>query len=312
METILSPTSFNPLFTARKCCSSSPNSWSTYFPPVKSISCNINNKHSFKSLIPPSTPSVTTWKSHIHQGIAALALSIALNFSPLAPAALASEFDVLNEGPPKESYVVDDAGVLSRVTRSDLKRLLSDLESRKNYRINVVTVRKLTSKADAFEYADQILERWYPTIEEGDNKGIVVLVTSQKEGAVTGGPSFVKAVGDTILDATVSENLPVLATDEKYNEAIYSSAKRLVAAIDGLPDPGGPSVKDNKRESNFKTKEETEEKRSQFSLVVGDINISDICICILSLKLLAKSLKLQVKELSSLIVCSNAPELIKL
>jgi len=32
----------------------------------------------------------------------------------------------------------------------------------------------------------------------------------------------------------------VLATDEKYNEAIFSTAKRLVAAIDGLPDPGDP------------------------------------------------------------------------
>lgn len=52
------------------------------------------------------------------------------------------------------------------------------------------------------------MERWYPTVEEGNNKGIVVLVTSQKEGAVTGGPEFIKAVGDTILDGTVSENLP--------------------------------------------------------------------------------------------------------
>ena len=66
----------------------------------------------------------------------------------------------------------------------------------------------LQSKADAFEFADQVLEKWYPTLEEGDNKGIVVLVTSQKEGAITGGPSFVKAVGEDILDATVSENLP--------------------------------------------------------------------------------------------------------
>ncbi|XP_047155886.1 UPF0603 protein At1g54780, chloroplastic [Vigna umbellata] len=218
-------------------------------------------------------PSCTTWLSHAQQGLAALAISLALNFSPVlfSDNALASEFDVLNEGPPQESYVVDDAGVLSRVTRSDLKRLLSDLESRKNFHINFITVRKLTSKADAFEYADQVLERWYPSVEEGNNKGIVVLITSQKEGAVTGGPAFVQAVGENILDATVSENLPVLATDEKYNEAIYSTAKRLVAAIDGLPDPGGPSFKDNKRESNFKTKEETEEKRGQFTLVVGGL-----------------------------------------
>lgn len=51
---------------------------------------------------------------------------------------------MINEGPPKESYVVDDANVLSRVTKSDLKRLLSDLESRKNFHINFITVRKLT------------------------------------------------------------------------------------------------------------------------------------------------------------------------
>jgi hypothetical protein len=66
----------------------------------------------------------------------------------------------------------------------------------------------LQSKADAFEYADQVLERWYPSVEEGNNKGIVVLVTSQKEGAITGGPAFVQAVGETILDATAAENLP--------------------------------------------------------------------------------------------------------
>uniref|UniRef100_UPI00022F83DD UPF0603 protein At1g54780, chloroplastic n=1 Tax=Arabidopsis thaliana TaxID=3702 RepID=UPI00022F83DD len=152
----------------------------------------------------------------------------------------ASEFNILNDGPPKETYVVDDAGVLSRVTKSDLKKLLSDLEYRKKMRLNFITVRKLTSKADAFEYADQVLEKWYPSMEEGNNKGIVVLITSQKEGAITGGPAFIEAVGENILDATVSENLPVLATDEKYNEAVYSSAKRLVAAIDGQPDPGGP------------------------------------------------------------------------
>lgn len=276
METILSPRSLSPLFNPKpsfpKTLSSSsvqPRSNSLFL--TKPITCSLK-KHQPQSLS-SSLPTPTSWLSHAQQGLAALAIALALNFSPLLPSgnAVASEFDVLKEGPPKETYVVDDAGVLSRVTKSDLKRLLTDLESRKNFRINFVTVRKLTSKADAFEYADQVLERWYPTVEEGSNKGIVVLVTSQKEGAVTGGPAFVQAVGESILDATVAENLPVLATEEKYNEAVYSSAKRLVAAIDGLPDPGGPSFKDNKRESNFKSREETDDKRGQFSLVVGGL-----------------------------------------
>ncbi|PRQ42109.1 putative Acid phosphatase [Rosa chinensis] len=270
METILSSPSLSPLFNP-KLSSLPPNSKSLFL--TKPIINSSLKKHSVQSIKASSPIIPTSWFSHAQQGLAALALSLALSFSPVLTSgnALASEFDVINEGPPKGSYVVDDAGVLSRVTKSDVKRLLQDLEDRKNFHINFITVRKLTSKADAFEYADQVLEKWYPSVEEGNNKGIVVLVTSQKEGAITGGPAFVQAVGEGVLDATVSENLPVLATEEKYNEAIYSSAKRIVAAIDGLPDPGGPKLNENKRESNFKTKEETEEKRGQFTLVVGGL-----------------------------------------
>ncbi|XP_008797055.2 UPF0603 protein OsI_019212, chloroplastic [Phoenix dactylifera] len=267
METIFSPSS-TPLLNPKPLLFKSPSQQlQASLTPTKSITSGLR-----KTSSPP--PTQKSWISHLHHGLAAAALSLAINFCPvpsLDSPAIASEFDVLNDGPPTESYVVDDAGVLSRVTKSDLKQLLSDLESRKNLQINFITLRKLTSKADAFEYADQVLEKWYPTIEEGNNKGIVILVTSQKEGAITGGPAFIQAVGDTILDATVSENLPVLATEEKYNEAMLSTAKRLVAAVDGLPDPGGPKFQENKRESNFKTREETEEKRGQFSLVVGGL-----------------------------------------
>ncbi|GJT41839.1 UPF0603 protein, chloroplastic [Tanacetum coccineum] len=205
METILAPHTFSSLFNFKQQQHIPKTNSITLTNTKTTISCNLKKDTIFKSLVPTNTNWLTN-------GLAALAISLALNFTPVlannGSAAFASEFNVLNDGPPKESYVVDDAGVLSRVTRADLKNLLSDLEYRKKIRINFVTVRKLTSKADAFEYADQVLERWYPTLEEGNNKGIVVLVTSQKEGAVTGGPEFIKAVGDTVLDATVSQNLP--------------------------------------------------------------------------------------------------------
>ena len=63
----------------------------------------------------------------------------------------------------------------------------------------------------------------------------------------------------------------VLATEEKYNEAVYSTAKRLSYRIDGKEDIPGPQFADNKRESNFKTREETEDKRGQFITVVGGL-----------------------------------------
>jgi hypothetical protein len=150
METILSPRSLSPLFNPKPSCpktlsssSIQPRSSNSLFL-TKSITCSLK-KHQPQSLS-SSLPTPTSWLSHAQKGLAALAITLALNFSPLLPSgnALASEFDVINEGPPKETYVVDDAGVLSRVTKSDLKRLLTDLESRKNFRINFVIVRKLT------------------------------------------------------------------------------------------------------------------------------------------------------------------------
>lgn len=60
-------------------------------------------------------------------GAAAAAALLAL--SPLAPAALANEFDVLGE-PTPTNYFFDDAGVLSKSTRSQLNKKLSLLEVR--------------------------------------------------------------------------------------------------------------------------------------------------------------------------------------
>lgn len=137
METILAaPHSFYSLLNL-KSSSRSNSSVPLRFTNTKSICCNLKKE---------SVVSKSSLLSHVQHGLAALAISLALNFTPIlsVSSAFASEFDVLNDGPPKETYVVDDAGVLSRVTRSDLKKLLSDLEYRKKIRINFVTVRKLT------------------------------------------------------------------------------------------------------------------------------------------------------------------------
>ncbi|GBG80342.1 hypothetical protein CBR_g30711 [Chara braunii] len=221
----------------------------------------------------PSAQQSPVWNASakIASGLGALALSLALQFAPpLSGPAVATEYDVLSD-PPPASYYYDDANVLNRVTRGQLQNDLAELEKETGYRVNVVTLRKVTSKADAFEFSDELLEKWYPTVEEGTNKGIVVLVTTQKEGAVAGGPSFIQSVGDDILDSVCTVNLPVFATEEKYNEAITSSVKRLAAAIRKLPDPGAPAVADTKRVSNFKSKDETASKRGKFTTAVGGL-----------------------------------------
>lgn len=51
-----------------------------------------------------------------------------LSLGALAGPGLASEFDILAEPTPAKNYFVDDAGVLSRSTKSDLNKRLSILE----------------------------------------------------------------------------------------------------------------------------------------------------------------------------------------
>lgn len=103
---------------------------------------------SAKKLTTPVSASLKLEKltEKVAGGLAALGLSVALQLSPVVPlnSALASEANILQEAPPLVSHVVDDAGVLSRLTRSDLKRLLTGIEERTGYHIDFVTLRKIT------------------------------------------------------------------------------------------------------------------------------------------------------------------------
>lgn len=67
------------------------------------------------------------------------------------------------------------------------------LQTETGYRVEVVTVRKLEFETDSFAFGDKILARWYPDKSEADKKGILIVVTTAKDGAIIGGPSFLQA-----------------------------------------------------------------------------------------------------------------------
>ena len=66
------------------------------------------------------------------------------------------------------------------------------LQSRTGFRLEAVTIRKLEFENDAFALGDKVIEKWYPTKEQGDKKGILLVVTTGKDGAVTGGGGFLR------------------------------------------------------------------------------------------------------------------------
>ena len=68
----------------------------------------------------------------------------------------------------------------------------ADPQDRTGYRLEVATVRKLETESDAFAFGDKLIEKWYGTVEKGSDKGILLVVTTNKDGALTGGPKFLK------------------------------------------------------------------------------------------------------------------------
>lgn len=200
--------------------------------------------------------------------VAAVGTAAMLTLGSLGAPAIASEFDILSEETPTATYVIDDANVLSKSTRNDLTRRLKTLEIETGYRLEVVTVRKLEFETDAFAFADKALENWYTDKNVADKKGVLLVVTAAKEGAVTGGPAFNEAVGDDLVESIVSDNIPIFSEEEKYNQTVVSSVERIEAKLQGNPVPAAPKRNDTERVRTFKTKEETEKNKSVTATVV--------------------------------------------
>lgn len=116
-----------------------------------------------------------------------LAAASALTFG--APSmATAAELEILGTPAPATGvgYIVDDGQLLSRAASGSLNKSLKDLEEKTGYHVNVITVKKLVFEQDPFAFGDKVLETWYPTLEEGNNKGNLLLVKNTKEGAIVG------------------------------------------------------------------------------------------------------------------------------
>merc|ERR1711939_1230651 len=104
---------------------------------------------------------------------------------------------------------------------------------------------------------EKVFSKWN---KAGGSKksGLLVIVTSSKDGALVGGDSFIESVGDDLIDSVQGDNIPILAEEEKFNEAVLSSVNRVVAVLDGKGDPGAPQRVENTRKRTYKTKEETD------------------------------------------------------
>lgn len=82
--------------------------------------------------------------------------------------------------------------MLSKSTSNEVNSVLSRLEKEKGYKVTVITTRKLEFDPDAFAFGEKILRKWSKGAENAESKGIFLVVTTAKDGAVVGGDKFIR------------------------------------------------------------------------------------------------------------------------
>ena len=181
---------------------------------------------------------LTELKKAAQAAVAGMASAAVLMAGTAGPA-MADEFGILFNPKPEDRgvYVLDDAKVL-KASRGAINKKLEQLHNKTGFDLFVVTTKKISTIPDPYEFADKALETWYPSLELGDRKGVLLLVTRNREGAITGGPSFMNALDSNIMDSIMDTTIPTLSKEEKFNQAASNAVDRIVAFLEGEADPG--------------------------------------------------------------------------
>jgi len=158
-----------------------------------------------------------------------------------------------------DPHCYDDGNLLAKSTLRNLAKDLKELEERTGFDIDVATVRKLEAD-DPQSYAEKVFGKIHGA--SGDKAGLLLIVGRNGEAALVGGDSFNAAIGEELIDSITADTVPLLAADEKYNEAVFTALKRLTAKLDGKEVPLGPQREVKPAETRtYKTKEEVDKNR---------------------------------------------------
>ncbi len=168
------------------------------------------------------------------------------------------------------TWVVDDAGVLSRINEGKIEAALKDLADKTGYQTRFITLHRLDYGETPETFADALLKKWFPDEEQHQNQILLVLDDVTNGVALKVGDAAATTLTDEIATSVVNETIAIpLRQGSKYNQALLGASDRLVAVLSGEPDPGPPvDTTSYEITSTFASAEETEENRSNATLIV--------------------------------------------
>lgn len=181
--------------------------------------------------------------------IAALLLVVTVGITALAPAASAANIQLPSL--PKDQCVVDDAGVLSDSTTSELETINAQLSSScDGAQIGVLTV-DYTGNATTEDYATEAFNTW-GIGSSSKNNGVLILLVMQSDQYADG--DYYLTYGDgfrsTMLADQASSLVQTMEDDfaaKKYDAAVLTCATNVantIAEVYGVTLSGGTIYSD--------------------------------------------------------------------
>lgn len=205
----------------------------------------------------------------------ALSLVLLITQCFTAPAYATSAYEVPK--PAADSWVIDQAEILSRTNEGKINAALADLAKQTGNQVHIVTIHRLDYDVTAQSFTDELFEQWFPDPEAQANQTLLVIDNLTNNTGIRTGEKAKAILTDTIAQSVAQETILVpLKEGNKYNQALLDASDRLVAVLSGEPDPGPPQIKDNIRvEGTFATPEETQ-KSNATVWVIGFLVVATV------------------------------------
>lgn len=157
------------------------------------------------------------------------------------------------------TWVIDDADVLSRLTKGRLSQMFSKLSEETGNAVRFVTIHRLDYGETAESFANSLFEQWFPTPEQQANAAVLVLDNVTNTAAMRTGDGVKLILPDETAESVTQETLMApLRQGDRYNQAMNDAGDRLVAILSGQEDPGPPMIETAvQTEGTFASQEET-------------------------------------------------------
>jgi uncharacterized protein len=157
------------------------------------------------------------------------------------------------------TWVLDQAEVISRLNEGKISSALDDLAKQTDKEVRIVTVRRLDYGETPESFTKELFEKWFPSKEAQANQTLLVIDTVTNGTAIITGDKVKPLLTDSIAESVATETVSVpLRNGNKYNQAFLDASDRLVAVLSGKADPGPPQITDNVQvEGTYKKAGET-------------------------------------------------------